>query len=755
MTRRKYYNRLLSIYILIILFFTVVIASVYFSSNLYFIDYKIGINEKNYTEQMVNNFDAKLTLGSGIYNQLMLSQSVRNFLRSPEIDYGNLIAIMDELKSLTGSFSDSGLQVAVGKPDCDIVITPECTKTLPLFFKEDVGISDDVGRSALASLNEKRFSYQTAVTGSTEEKENVITLMMSSEVFQLNQKLVCYLILDTNATLPKLDFDGNCVAVFYLDRMLYYQIHGNGDAGVLLSRISELAPVRNKFDYSKEKIGNYNYHFMQSQRSDLQFYYITPSRQNDIERTKIILNTILIVGILLALGVFAASYLTKKTYSPMKRLLSHISSGSGLERDEFSAIEHILSSLNDENNRLNHYVERSKNLLQTNLLRSMMQGFSFSQQEYERVFADGGLDWMKRDISVVIYRLTDSPENAVIRDNAVSVTADISADIYNILCDSLRKDMQCELVPLSSTRTAVIFKAAAEERLISILSKLLPYLEITFNISAVVAVSQITCSLGNIHTAFSTANLMLDNGAANTQHNILLRSDMPEAAQSEFYYPLELEINLMDHTLNTMRSSVEKILEQILTENFDRRSLPPEQLSRLEFALAATISRLLNQQLNKSAEDLFGGGTAIYTEIKLCRTREELKKTMLWMLSAIMDSIDSQKKTQSTSFAADLMEYIALNYQKDISLTDISRRFNLSASYLSTLFKNNFGENFKDYLNIYRIKKAKEIINDNKYITIKELAAMVGFNNSDTFIRVFKRYEGISPGQYISKNYKQ
>ena len=66
----------------------------------------------------------------------------------------------------------------------------------------------------------------------------------------------------------------------------------------------------------------------------------------------------------------------------------------------------------------------------------------------------------------------------------------------------------------------------------------------------------------------------------------------------------------------------------------------------------------------------------------------------------------------------------------------------------------NFGENFKEYLNIYRIKKAKEIIKQNNYVTVKELSAMVGFNNSDTFIRVFKRYEGTSPGQYLSKKFK-
>ena len=51
------------------------------------------------------------------------------------------------------------------------------------------------------------------------------------------------------------------------------------------------------------------------------------------------------------------------------------------------------------------------------------------------------------------------------------------------------------------------------------------------------------------------------------------------------------------------------------------------------------------------------------------------------------------------------------------------------------------------YLEKYRIEKAKELICENKY-DLERIAIMIGYNNSNTFRRAFKRLEGISPSDY-------
>ena len=66
---------------------------------------------------------------------------------------------------------------------------------------------------------------------------------------------------------------------------------------------------------------------------------------------------------------------------------------------------------------------------------------------------------------------------------------------------------------------------------------------------------------------------------------------------------------------------------------------------------------------------------------------------------------------------------------------------------MSRLFKQKSGENLTDYINEVRIEKAKEILTTTN-VKIGDIAAMVGLESRATFLRVFKKLEGVSPNEY-------
>ncbi|MBQ7794777.1 MAG: helix-turn-helix transcriptional regulator [Clostridia bacterium] len=68
-------------------------------------------------------------------------------------------------------------------------------------------------------------------------------------------------------------------------------------------------------------------------------------------------------------------------------------------------------------------------------------------------------------------------------------------------------------------------------------------------------------------------------------------------------------------------------------------------------------------------------------------------------------------------------------------------------SYISTKFKEQFGMGINEYINKFRIKKAKELLNTENY-TLDTVSSMVGYTDSRTFIRIFKKYEDTTPGKY-------
>ena len=75
----------------------------------------------------------------------------------------------------------------------------------------------------------------------------------------------------------------------------------------------------------------------------------------------------------------------------------------------------------------------------------------------------------------------------------------------------------------------------------------------------------------------------------------------------------------------------------------------------------------------------------------------------------------------------------------------------MSASTVARRLRERYDISFKNYVDDLRIEKAKSIMMENPNIMIKEVATMVGYANIASFNRMFKRKEGVAPGQYLDK----
>ena len=75
-------------------------------------------------------------------------------------------------------------------------------------------------------------------------------------------------------------------------------------------------------------------------------------------------------------------------------------------------------------------------------------------------------------------------------------------------------------------------------------------------------------------------------------------------------------------------------------------------------------------------------------------------------------------------------------------------RLFLTPDYIGRLFKRKVGMSINEYINIYRIEKAKMLLSENKY-KIYEVAKLCGFNNNAKhFSFVFKKLTGVLPRDY-------
>ena len=70
---------------------------------------------------------------------------------------------------------------------------------------------------------------------------------------------------------------------------------------------------------------------------------------------------------------------------------------------------------------------------------------------------------------------------------------------------------------------------------------------------------------------------------------------------------------------------------------------------------------------------------------------------------------------------------------------------------MSRLFKQETGTNFNDYRLELKMEKAKEYLKSTD-LRIKQIAYEIGYENSESFVRIFKRKTGLTPSRYRNRS---
>ena len=87
---------------------------------------------------------------------------------------------------------------------------------------------------------------------------------------------------------------------------------------------------------------------------------------------------------------------------------------------------------------------------------------------------------------------------------------------------------------------------------------------------------------------------------------------------------------------------------------------------------------------------------------------------------------------------------VAQNYYRKLSVAEICASTGLNTEYASKLFKQETGQRLVEYVNCYRLKKAKSLLLESD-LTVADIAEMVGFSSENYFCSVMRKYEGKTP----------
>ena len=112
-------------------------------------------------------------------------------------------------------------------------------------------------------------------------------------------------------------------------------------------------------------------------------------------------------------------------------------------------------------------------------------------------------------------------------------------------------------------------------------------------------------------------------------------------------------------------------------------------------------------------------------------------------------TVHNENEEMNVFVIEQIIQEIKQSYTENITLTNLSEKYGISISHLSSLLKEQLGLPFSQYITCKRIEKAKELLVYER-LSIGEIAELVGYNDYFYFSKVFKKNTGISPSKYRS-----
>lgn len=428
----------------------------------------------------------------------------------------------------------------------------------------------------------------------------------------------------------------------------------------------------------------------------------------------------LVFGLCLIGGSFMVLTFSRKNVQPIIEL--------GQELDEAVEVQNYLQEM----------VDNQRPIICNSYVRQLLTGTVTSEEEltYIKEYLELYSDSLYYNVLyVVVYNnYGDSQETP---SNTYGMSDEFNEIISNALQEFFGLPLYC-FSPSDRTFALLLNCDATEERdfiikIGSVVSQLHDYLLDTYGIWLFAGVGKNTNSLSNVWESYQQA---VDAASYTTKNYIFFPYEFIKKDSNAFYYPPELSTKLIHFITSGNTTQVVELFSLIHQENIEERSLP---VNLLKFLLSDIRNTLLKARFAlpanadpetvKSLDELFNE----HSSFRLC---EDIALTLCGLFT---------NTEEDDTLASTIEKYILKNYKDpSLCLNKISDEFQISESYFSHMFKEKTGVNFSSYLENIRINEAARLIRETD-ISLNELYIAVGYNNSNTFRRAFKKIYGVTP----------
>lgn len=601
-------------------------------------------------------------------------------------------------------------------------------------------LSKDIKTYDGISTVKKLITYMQPVPSTTTDPAG--TLLITMDVSSINQLISNVLgkysgnvyILDekdniiTSVCSPNINIDVNQLRSFYDNK-------NNSIENIKIDGKSLL--------FSSVKSSNYKWTYIAVIPSDAVY-----SRVNHIR-----VLFILILLACLAIGIFLTYIFSYDNYNPIKKIRAMLpiinNIGTDTKKDDLEEINSGLKALIEKDKISEERLERYIPVMQTNFITLLLLGNITTEDEINELIKISNIEFSEGPYAVMLFHINDYEKffsknsmftQGVLRFSIMNVIQDVTKNSFEVYSAEMSPNSVVSIIDFRSNVNDM------QQEIKYIGEETITFFKEHFDLTITVGVGGYCSSLMEICKAYMEAQSSVEYKIVKGKASVILFDEIISNNYEKNYYTYIHQNKIIDCLKMGDFHGINKVLQEII-ENTIKKPMGIGLARCIYYELINTAVKSLEEVEPEDYTSILMSENILQSLLK-CETLKEVFEKTISFYSRICEQINENKLKKQSNFKKDILKFVKDNYNDpNLSLTIVADKFSLSTSYISRLFTAETQYSFVEYLHFIRIGYAKEaLINSDN--NIANIAVECGYADSHSFIRSFKKYEGITPGKY-------
>lgn len=553
--------------------------------------------------------------------------------------------------------------------------------------------------------------------------------------------------------------------VYWINRM--NQILSDNKASIAEDAIS-YNDYTNENKLVEKRIGTVKYvnSFMESEYFDFKYCITIPKSYYMKEMNNLVLGIVLQITAMTALAFVLAWYYSVRNYKPISRLFAALKKNKKATRDiNFDNIENYIENLYTENMTLSNSWYQAKDALFNQMITGYIKGWNYDEAILEETVASNTKVNLNRPYIAIVITYVDIIDCNLFagiheseKENTFKLLKFV---IKNIFDENILSKYNGFFSDIDGMHLCVINindEALADGSLSFDIRKCLTIYKKLLNLKVNIGASKVHKNCEALSKAYNEATQVLsfqsfwgkDYEAFAFYEETNMEYDTVYNYDSQL---MERQKKLYNLMVSKEYEQATEFLNQILDEMFIKDIHFMDINKCRMFALINTVYSCLNDIVGRSDGEFFKKLNPMERMLK-ANSIESARHIMNEIFKEITDHLKKCLTNEYPNWVQEVIDFVDENYSDpNLNVSILADKLNMNLSYVGRTFKSYTGYGITDMIHIRRLEECKRRLLLGE--SVREAAESIGYLDSKSLIRIFKKYEGITPGQYKSNFEKQ